>query len=549
MSKIFLYLLLLPYVKIFFPSPTFAANDYDTTFVSTYTVNHTNTEVKHEISLQNKLKHLYPTKYTIQLDSPNLQNIESFQDSQPVEHSIAHDKTTTTISLPQLRPVIGLDQTTKLEISYTTRNLTEKLGKTWSINIPRLSRANEIKEFTRVIRIPIQLGLPSSQYPPATAQAISADGLYTLLTFHGYPNHSISLLFGEQEHYLLKLKYYLVNPTLSAAETELALPPETAYQQVILDELSPPPLNVHLDQDGNWLAVYSLKSKEELLVEAKLYLTVTPLPSRTAPLAEEELYLQAQPYWDLESDQVTSVAEQLSTPESIFDYLVQNFTYSSDLSEERPLRQGAATALATPHHVSNYDFADSFVTLARAKGIPARLVSGYVSTTNSALRPTTPNYDSLHVWAEYYDQEAKFWYQVDPTWSSTTGGVDYFHKLDFNHLTFVIQGSESTYPYPAGTYKNSDNNQTLEVSLVDELPPIRSQLEKTTFDHKLVLENTGNVAAYDPQVGFVLPYGKAEINTSLFSFNSLLPRLLPPTILLAIVILVGMALHRLKKSS
>ncbi len=50
--------------------------------------------------------------------------------------------------------------------------------------------------------------------------------------------------------------------------------------------------------------------------------------------------------------------------------------------------------------------------------------------------------DVLHAWPEYYDQQQNVWVAIDPTWADTTGGIDYFSKLDLRHLTFAIQGQE-----------------------------------------------------------------------------------------------------------
>jgi hypothetical protein len=49
-----------------------------------------------------------------------------------------------------------------------------------------------------------------------------------------------------------------------------------------------------------------------------------------------------------------------------------------------------------------WDFADCFVTLARAAGVPSREVAGWLYATSG------------HVWAEYY-RDGKGWQQVDPT--------------------------------------------------------------------------------------------------------------------------------------
>jgi transglutaminase-like putative cysteine protease len=57
-----------------------------------------------------------------------------------------------------------------------------------------------------------------------------------------------------------------------------------------------------------------------------------------------------------------------------------------------------------------WDFSDVFITLARAAGIPARQVYGWIGPSG-------------HVWAEVFDGRA--WIQVDPTASWTGVSEDY----------------------------------------------------------------------------------------------------------------------------
>jgi hypothetical protein len=61
---------------------------------------------------------------------------------------------------------------------------------------------------------------------------------------------------------------------------------------------------------------------------------------------------------------------------------------------------------------------------------------------------------------------------VDPTWGNTTGGVDYFSVLDFDHFAFVIKGEDSTYPLAPGDYTTTSapNPKDIQVSFVQSLP-------------------------------------------------------------------------------
>ena len=55
---------------------------------------------------------------------------------------------------------------------------------------------------------------------------------------------------------------------------------------------------------------------------------------------------------------------------------------------------------------------------------------------------------TLHSWPQYWDASRRVWVSVDPTWGRTTQGVDYFSKLDFNHLAFITHGLSDSLPVP-----------------------------------------------------------------------------------------------------
>src|SRR6185369_16129560 len=105
-------------------------------------------------------------------------------------------------------------------------------------------------------------------------------------------------------------------------------------------------------------------------------------------------------------------------------------------------------------------------------GIPAREVDGFAYTENSKQRPIALIRDILHAWPEYYDKEKQTWVMVDPTWGSTTGGVDYFNVLDFDHFAFAIKETDSDYPIPAGGYKYLDgkDSKDVRVGFAEALP-------------------------------------------------------------------------------
>ncbi len=163
-----------------------------------------------------------------------------------------------------------------------------------------------------------------------------------------------------------------------------------------------------------------------------------------------------------------------------------------------------------------------FVALARSAGIPARAVNGYAFTQNDSMRPLSLVRDILHAWPEYWDETTGRWIAVDPTWENTTGGVDYFSRLDFNHLVFAIHGQSSEKPYPAGVYKFAgQESKDIHVEFVTSLPVYQNTFASDfkinptmVFGLKnaytIVLKNTSLHAVYAIPYSVIVSSSKGE---------------------------------------
>lgn len=154
---------------------------------------------------------------------------------------------------------------------------------------------------------------------------------------------------------------------------------------------------------------------------------------------------------------MSSIAEQFTSAREIYDYVVENLSYNYDRLDTNIDRLGATAALQTPNQALCQEFTDAFIALSRARDIPSRRVTGYAHTENNILRPLSLVQDILHSWPEYFDQSKQAWIPIDPTWDHTSGGINYFDQFDLNHIVFAINGSSSTTPYPAGSYKLADS--------------------------------------------------------------------------------------------
>jgi hypothetical protein len=101
----------------------------------------------------------------------------------------------------------------------------------------------------------------------------------------------------------------------------------------------------------------------------------------------------------------------------------------------------------------------SFYCNSSCRWYSAREINGFAYTQNPKEKPLSLVKDVLHSWPEYYDYDLETWVMIDPTWGSTTGGVDFFTKLDLRHFTFVNHGQSPYQPYPPGSYKLGPNPQ------------------------------------------------------------------------------------------
>jgi len=359
--------------------------------------------------------------------------------------------------------VVGLGNKHTLNISFDTDEVAQNLNNIWEINIPGISSKNDFATFNTTVVYPAVLGKPS-YIKPDILPTVSTNKL--TFSKDQLDNSGISITFGSFQIYSFDLIYHLGNKNLFPIKTEIALPPSTNYQNITIDSMNPKPLNVRLDSDGNWLAQYYLSPSKNINVEV-IGKAKTNLSPNEEALTNEQLheYLKPAPFWESDNSKIKDLAQQLKTPEAIYNFVVGNLNYDySRVSSNKP-RLGAVSVLNAPSSAVCLEFTDLFIALSRAAGIPAREINGFAYTKNTRERPLSLVKDILHAWPEYYDFNKKAWVMVDPTWGNTTGGVDYFNTLDFDHFAFVIKGQDSSYPVPAGGYKLSQNINTKDVNV------------------------------------------------------------------------------------
>ncbi|MDO8429629.1 MAG: transglutaminase-like domain-containing protein [Candidatus Daviesbacteria bacterium] len=479
MFKVFFGLFL--FLLAILPSPVFADNEFATTYNVTYDFEEDGTaSVTQKINIRNLTSQYYVSDFNLTIGSTEVTEVSAVDSKGPMEAKVEQkdnqgkastNKTSITVKFNQ--QVVGVDKSQAFTLKLKSRDFAQAIGKTWEINLPKIPAASNLENYNLVLSVPISFGEPTSISPKPKEESQTFNRLFFTFEKDQLERNGVSINFGTTQFFDYNLKYQLQNDSLFPVVTSITLPPDTQYQDVLVNKINPEPVNVTVDPDGNYLAWYKMPrgSSQEVNVfgSAKLYINPkkdNPPGARKIPTLTESQrqdLTKSDTFWDTTNPAVTAVLDSIfegdypqdSTEKArrIYDYVVNNLQYDeSRLSESSIERLGAVTVLNNPSKAICMEFTDLFITLARGAGIPARELDGFAYSQNQNLRPLSLSRDLLHAWPEYYDDN-RGWVMVDPTWENTSGGVDYFNKFDLNHFVLAIKGSSSETPYTSDDVK------------------------------------------------------------------------------------------------
>lgn len=487
------------------PSEVLAEEKFETRQTINYTVYDNGlTNVTEIVVLRNKTDEFRPSQYSLALGFTDVRNVQISDSGSPITPKIEKQDKKTIIEFQFNSIVIGKDRELPFTISYETMELAKKKGAIWEVSIPGITDPASLNEYTATVSVPEKFGEPT--YVKPNKSLVSRRLTWSK---EEIPKGGMVVSFGQFQVYKFDLTYHLKNPRLYPVQTEIALPPDTNYQKVLINELLPKPIDVVLDKDGNFLAKYKIAPASEVTVKARGVAQVFLVPQSTQELTalEEKTFTTLQKYWQTADKNIIETAQFLKVPLNIYNYVVGELTYDYSRVEKGLERLGATAVFKNKNSAICMEFTDLFITLARSVNIPAREINGFAYTEDSSFRPLSLVKDILHAWPEYYDREKRTWVMVDPTWGNTTGGLDYFNIFDFDHLTFVVKGEDSEYPIPAGGYKTPNSKDAKDVDVqLGELSDVKPNSDidfELNFSKQvlpffpivgeLVVKNSGNV--------------------------------------------------------
>lgn len=518
------FLLLLVTYNLSLVPRVHAANDFLSSYDVSYVIDHNGqTQVNQKITIENLTSEKYIKSYQVTVSSDKIFEITAGDSQGQININIQKNDGKTVIKADFNDQVVGKGKKLVWNLSYKNPEIIEKHGLIWQIDIPTLT-ADNIGTYNLSLTVPTTLGQMAFMSP----QPKNTERQFGASTYIFDKNQFITATFGLFQAFDFNLKYHLKNVHGTPIATEIALPPQTAYQDIFIKNINPPPEDVRVDDDGNWLAKFYMETNQSFDVTvlglAKLY----PAPRENIKILPEKtrrLYLSSKKYWEAGDGEIVKRAQELKSPEKIYQYVADTLKYDpARLNQPTIERYGASKALKNPNSAVCMEFTDLFIALSRAAGIPAREINGYAFGGNKSLRPlglAGSDGDILHSWPEYWD-DVGGWVPVDPTWGATTGGADYFHQFDLNHLVLAIHGLSSTQPFPAGAYKyDSSQSGDVQVTFADVLPDVILQAELSVdlpnevwaglpLFAKIAVKNTGNS---------LIPEGNLQVNATNFRIS------------------------------
>lgn len=520
-------------LSLLLPHPVHAA-DFRTSYNIEYFIKdndpENNTKTSYTIALTNLQPDLVIKKFTLIFPrSFSIGSVVAKDDRGAINPVITMKERIIEASFELNDPKPGLNEVNTIYLDFLQNNIFRAKGSIWEVFIPTLENRQGDTSVITVYLPPGKHRKLSLSKP--TPDLVSLDKV----VWNNFSGRSIYAVFGEEQRYDLNLAYHLTNPNVYKVYTDIAFPPDTLYQKIVVGSIVPPPDSTYSDSDGNYMARYNLNPKEEKLVQFRGIASIYTIPrSEYKPYIQNQFEIQQkslfdpQPLWKLENE--TPILS--SNIKDHYDYALSKLTYNFSRVIKGNSRMGAAQALQFPDQAVCTEYSDLLIASARQRGIYIREIQGFAFANEQELRPVQEESDILHSWVEYYDVKKNIWIPIDPTWEDTSG-IDYFNSFDFNHIVFAVHGKKSDYPYPAGSYKSAPGGQDIHIEPTTNILTENKKISGTfssiplpdtgdSFSVDLTITNEGNVNVWS--IPLSIQAANAQIDTSAIQINHLLPK-------------------------
>ncbi len=496
-------------ILLFIPQVVEAEGEFSASYNVKYDIDEQGqTAVNEKVTLKNNTDKFFPSSFSLLISAANLENVTARDTDGPLEVVVERQGKKSQITVKFTKQVGGKDKQYSFDLNFTSPDFVQKNGDITTVSVPKVGSAEEVSAYVLNVSVPVSLGDSSFMTPEPKNQSESAGRLNFTFNKDQLTQSGVLGIFGSNQTFDFALQYELENDTILPKVESIGLPTPSAFQQILIKNIEPKPDQVSLDEDGNYRAFFRINRRDKMTVTVTGLAKVNVVPDKKfSPLSRalESKLTSNNTYWDSANPQIRTKAESLidktdttsdQKMRKLYEYVVSTLHFDTTRMDENKFnRLGSMTALTNPDKSLSAEYADLLIALARSVGIPTRQLIGVVFSNNLDLRPLSYEGKNLHSWVEFYDEEGR-WKAVDPTWESTSGGVDYFSQSLINHLAVVKRGISSTDPKaPKDAVITFTEQQLVE----DKKISIFMEVKDTVYSGfpqqaKLRIENTGNVS-------------------------------------------------------
>src|SRR3990167_9540060 len=213
MNKLFVFLVLLLVFFLFFPNSSFSASNFSTDYDIRYTIfENQNTHVEINITLTNQTSVYYASSYKIRVGFEQIENIKAFDPDGNILGNVSKDNEEQTIEVNFNKRVTGVGNKLNFTISFDTKEVAQKLGNIWEVNIPGFSPKSNYSSLNAQVTVPKSFGRPA-YVKPQIKDWQQKENTY-FFTKEQLEKSGISMAFGENQIYKFNLTYHLQNKNL-----------------------------------------------------------------------------------------------------------------------------------------------------------------------------------------------------------------------------------------------------------------------------------------------------------------------------------------------
>jgi len=442
------------------------------------------------------------------------------------------------------------NQTYLLKISFYADDRVKVSGSEKSLRMWTLTDNAYKENVTLTVNIPQGYGLV--QYEPSfLVKRQSAEGIQLsgeMLGVSSEEHYYLDVQMADTVvHYNVTYEYTFTNEgskTENSGEFTVPGSLEWESQEVLHEDCTPPPDSISIDESGNRGYKFVMDpidpgGQKTITMHVLLRIRLSPDYDEYYSVQLEDIpsnllqYTTADTYWEVDDPTIISLSKNLTEGEigvinkvrAIHDFVVDNIEYDYEkyekiLSGEETEKYGAITTHNLRMGVCS-DYSDLFVTLCRASGIPALVVTGFVYKNDGQFSQAA----NAHGWAEVFIPEYG-WLPVDPTWNL-------FGKLEGRHISELIKRDSSEVDevrwlvYESFSYDMKYNVTLLENIgiLIPDISVSSSYVDETSFNNDvnlgLMVQNDGNGTAYSTNVTVSVPDELVLLNESIYSLGKL----------------------------